>query len=514
MTLSQTPMINAINTGGFLLHHNTSPTEMVDRLLSLLNQYLVSNQNLQLNKTFKVYLKILSSNHSQIHSVETKRAKKQKVGCPNVNPLKALWAIDVPQIDFLRNCCLLLSTVLAIAQHEYFESNLSNQKFKYMEKILSSNTKKFKYAETLLIKAVTKIFDETVIPYHQEPYDLIETVTHLSQYFKCQFFIFEGSLKVTSKLFLRYPADYDCSLKPIFLYKINDHVIFIRNLSAYYHSNGQTCFVCKKFYRSPHYKHFCKDNNNCCFVCHRYFQKSTSYVTSNLEKYFCNSKLQNDLNEKCTLCNVYLNSLSCKKAHRKLCNSKGFFGYFCDLCKRFTYASSGTNSQTLKEKHNCSHRTCKICYNSCVGEHLCKLITPSYPKIHTKLCFLNLEVCANVPIACVLFLENDNQSKVYFENILLADTNLNLYQNFRPEPLIYQDLEKYTLCGRSLKLKKYSNDFSVTKNKVTKMNHSFVKKFLEFVLEDNLRGTTFIVADEENSSMVSWAEVILFQEMR
>jgi len=72
MTLIQTPMLNAINTGGFLLHDSTSPNEMVDRLLSLLNQYLISNKSLQLNKTFKVYLKILSATHSKLKIAEKK----------------------------------------------------------------------------------------------------------------------------------------------------------------------------------------------------------------------------------------------------------------------------------------------------------------------------------------------------------------------------------------------------------------------------------------------------------
>jgi hypothetical protein len=33
---------------------------MVERILNMLSQFLISNQTLQLNKTFKLYLKILS----------------------------------------------------------------------------------------------------------------------------------------------------------------------------------------------------------------------------------------------------------------------------------------------------------------------------------------------------------------------------------------------------------------------------------------------------------------------
>ena len=54
MTLMQTPMVNAINTGGFILHDQISSTEMVDRLLGLLNQYLIS-VSLIITLIFKVY---------------------------------------------------------------------------------------------------------------------------------------------------------------------------------------------------------------------------------------------------------------------------------------------------------------------------------------------------------------------------------------------------------------------------------------------------------------------------
>jgi len=153
MTLIQTPMLNAINTGGFLLHDSTSPNEMVDRLLSLLNQYLISNKSLQLNKTFKVYLKILSASHSTLTKPNKKllRKKRKHFGNPNSEKiLRALWAIDVPQIfDQFKDRCLLLSIVLGLAQHDYYISNFKDKRFKYMQYILSKHEKSVKYAANL-----------------------------------------------------------------------------------------------------------------------------------------------------------------------------------------------------------------------------------------------------------------------------------------------------------------------------------------------------------------------------
>jgi len=42
--------------------------EMTDRILSMLSQYLLSNQSLTLNESFQVYLKVLSIDHSNYHA--------------------------------------------------------------------------------------------------------------------------------------------------------------------------------------------------------------------------------------------------------------------------------------------------------------------------------------------------------------------------------------------------------------------------------------------------------------
>jgi len=509
MTLIQSPMLNAVNSGGFLLHDETSPSEMVDRLLALLNQYLVSHKSLELNKTFKVYLKILSADHSKILKANKKPVKKQKltaistmVGCSEIVPYKALWAIDVPQLENLENACLLLTTAMALAQHKYFESNLRDKKFKYFEKIISSNHKKFKYAKSVLIKDIEIMCNETGISIQSQPYQLLPTIAKLSTFYKVQFFIFEGTVKSTNKMYLRYPKDYDCSLKPIFLYKPcnTNHLVFIRNLMSYYKANGKTCFVCKTFYKTAYYSHFCKASNNCCFICHRYLLKPTTYVNSSLNKFFCDSKLNRNLNEKCQLCNVLLYSESCKKAHRLLCHSKGFFGYFCDLCKKFTYASSGIKSDILKQKHRCFIKTCKLCFEPMEPDHLCKLKLEKYPRFHSNLCFIHFEIVNQEPLACVLLQQN---GQCYFENQLIVEKALQLKHFFNPDHLTFTALNKFKLEGSIAKKCKKSRDLSYIEDLVIKMDDSFEKEFLMFVFEEKTQGTTFIVSDEDNISMVS-----------
>ena len=58
-------MVNGLNTGGFDIQDSTAAIEMTDRALTMLSEYLVSNQTLELNSTFKIFLKILSIEHMQ-----------------------------------------------------------------------------------------------------------------------------------------------------------------------------------------------------------------------------------------------------------------------------------------------------------------------------------------------------------------------------------------------------------------------------------------------------------------
>lgn len=512
MTLIQSPMINAINTGGFLLNDETSPTEMVDRLLSLLNQYLISNKSLHLNKTFKVYLKILSAEHSKLKTIQRKKIKKVTktvVGC-STEHLKAFWAIDVPYIEFMQNCCLLLTTVLAVTQHTFFETNGQDKKFKYMELILSTNKAKFRYARNLLVDSVNEIFENTLIQPQTDPYDLLETIKILSQYFNCQFFIFESSPYLHRKLFLRYPKNFDCSKKPIFLYKPHqsNHVVFIRNLTSFFKFNGKTCLVCKKTFKSVQYPHFCKENNNCCFVCHRHFQKPTTYINSYLEKYFCDSKINKSIKKKCHLCNVLLESQSCANAHKRLCNSKGFFGYFCDECKRFTYSSFSTTSADLKESHVCSQRTCKICFKMSQPGHLCKLLLEKYPNYHSHLAFIHIEAFEN-EIYIASFLIENSKTKT-FENIMITDPLIKPYMSFTPEHLTFDYYGSLLKNSKKKPQKDSQERLQIMKN-IEAMPDSFQKSFLKILIKERAEDMTIIISDEENEGMVScnlWCKIL------
>ena len=127
-------MINKIiflEIGGFDLQDDDSALEMTDRVLSMLYQYLLSNQSLELNESFQIYLKILSIEHSKFNAtqpIQRKRAKrvfKTHVGA-STRVYNYKWAIDVPQTSTFIEKCLLTCTILALAQHAFSEDKKIN----------------------------------------------------------------------------------------------------------------------------------------------------------------------------------------------------------------------------------------------------------------------------------------------------------------------------------------------------------------------------------------------------
>lgn len=485
---------------------------MVDRLLSMLNQYLVSNKTLQLDNTFKVYLKILSSQHSAIKHSAMKIGKKKKkkgygrlhVGCSE-NESKFKWAIDVPQhSSWFKNKCLLVSTILGLSQHDFYKSKCKD--FLYMTYVQSKNYKKQTYALKLLKDKLFELSDLTKLP-DDGPYHLTSTIKILSRIYNCQFFIFEGLLKNGSHLVIRYPSNFDCSLKPIFLFKKfnSSHIIFIRNIDSFFKEFGKTCLVCKKVFRSRVYKHFCKERPSC-FACHNFLMMETTFYHSKLN-YFCDSKISKTEPVLCNICNVTLSSNLCKLAHKRLCNSKGFFGYKCLSCQKFTYKYNNYNSQQIKELHKCNHAAlCKICHQINDSDHLCKLKIETSPKFHSRLGFLNVlfvydtfknSFSFDEPFAIAINLE-DISRQSFTEYILSSFQTITVTENisfsYYPSNL---ETPKFKPFSEEVIQRKISS-LQVNKNTLDSIESIFINT----LLSKPFFNTTFIVQDQDNFVMV------------
>ena len=507
--------------GGFELHEETSAAEMVDRLLAMLNQYLISHQHLQLDRTFKVYIKILSSSHSSQKKltkttvkklINMKKVRRFHVGGRRDNSsFSQLWAIDVPALETdnltsnFKNKCLLTCAILGKLQNEFFMG--LNKKFSIVRYVNSTSAIKKKYAGKLLLEELETLIRAEHLQ-DTGPYEVTSTLTKLSSAWSSQFFIFEGVAQSKSKLAYMYPPSYNDSLMPIFLYKIynSGHVVFIQNINSYFKHNGKVCFECKRTFKGSRYRHFCKAKKSC-FVCHRFIRSSTTYFHSKLEREFCDSTLVPQIASICLLCNCKIFSQSCFRAHKVLCYSRGFFGWFCDTCQTFTYHSNNLCSADIKKAHICGNfRPCRYCFLPNDPHHLCNLKREKPDGFHNRLGFFNLQLTlSNDLILAVIYREeavrgNFSKHVFFHKNFKSSDTVDRDHFVFN-----YFDSTKIDSKYQSYKEKVHKKptfDFSSNLEKIKNKEDSIEKNLLLHFLQPSNLHTTYITMDHDFQIMV------------
>ena len=556
LTLYQKPMINGLNTGGFNIQEDS--TQMVDRVLTMLEQFLVSNQTLRLDQTFKVYLKVLSLKH-MVHK-QTVKGKQNKKRTPEFYKNKKhygarrkatklynfFWALDVPnslQKDPLSNVfenkCLLTATILGLLQNNYFKSERVDKRFLYAQEINSVNWTKQNRAGKVLLEEMKKLHALTKLK-DIGPYELQETTRLLHQFYNCQFFIFDG-IHNSNKLVYMYPEEYDDSLIPIYLFQPNDnpnHVVFIRNLNSYFKANLRVCFGCKKTFSTYNYRHLCP-KRKCCFSCRRFFQNTNTFVHEKLFQDFCDKNICQENSFTCNLCNITCYSLHCYKGHKKMCNGKGTFGFKCLTCNKFTYRS-GNHELSLKDRHKCNEfKKCNFCTEIKDDNHLCKLTKEIVRQNEMKLAFIGIENIDNSSENCLQCMNERTVTQ------LLCDKHKNVTEN-NEDPLLvmiyYEENEKglfskYELNNfedtpRIIKTSNIlshnycevipQNIFSKAKSPIRKTTQDFISNYEKLQVKETVKlsdlllqliitwkDTTFICQDEDSICYVSIIKVNL-----
>jgi len=119
--------------GGFDLQNDSAAADIIDQALTMLSQYLVSNQALELNSTFKVYLKVMSIQHMEARNPVRRAPKKRNfrtrmhVGGESHHNYSAKWAFEcdfkkfsITQQEEMNNKCLLISFIFALLKHFFF----------------------------------------------------------------------------------------------------------------------------------------------------------------------------------------------------------------------------------------------------------------------------------------------------------------------------------------------------------------------------------------------------------
>ena len=557
LTLYQQPMINGLNTGGFDIQETGS--DIVERILKMLEQFLVSNQTLKLDNTFKVFLKVLSINHmkynqkskKRIHRKRTKEFyKRKKTYGSRKKPTKKFnyyWAVDVPEhypnaphLNIFKDKCLLTATVLGLLQNDYFKSNRTDRRYLYAQNINSINKVKQCSAGQIILSELNDMLAKLDLC-HNGPYDCEETTKKLSSTYNCQFFVFDGICN-SRKLIYMYPEEYDDKLKPIYLFQpreAQNHLVFIRNYHSYCRANMKVCFGCKKTFLTYNYRHLCPKKKTC-FSCRRFFQSAESYIHEKLSGEFCDKNISSEEEFICSLCNVTCYSKHCFKGHKLKCNGKGTFGYKCLKCNKFTYRYGKIDGSTLKEKHRCTDlKCCNFCRQPLDLNHQCKIQIETIPKVWPKLAFIGMHHFDKSSENCLKCFE------LRSENCLFCDEHSNLQQNLFDDPvlaIIYAEqsqigtFRKYELNNfgnqpvmsksenvMSYDLINFPTNINLEKEKLhrqPKITQDFKTNYqsmqngnplnlmdmlLQLITSDNWRNTTFICQDEDSLTYVSLA---------
>ena len=563
LTLYQKPMINGLNTGGFDIQEDAS--EMVNRVLKMLEQFLISNQTLQINETFKVYLKVLSIEHLNFkkyskmrkHPKRSNFSYKKHYGARTsaTKRFNYYWALDVPdsfESEPMKNCfknkCLVTATVLGLLQNAYFKSDRLDKRFCHVQNINSVNKVKKNHAAKILLRELDHLYENTNLE-RNGPYELQKTTDILIKVYKCQFFIFDG-IDNSNKLIFMNPPNYDDTLQPIYLFQPhedNNHVVFIRNLNSYFRANVRICFGCKKKFRSHSYHHLCP-KIKCCFSCRRFFSTDLTYLHEKLKKDFCDKNTTKEKPFTCFRCNVTCYSQHCFSGHKLLCSGIGTFGFKCLSCNKFTYRHGNISGTDIRNQHQCGEfKMCIFCRELSEKNHLCKLKKEPLPKNETRLAFIEMfhfdtsfldclecikiqsshggdqesffcQEHMNIPTTdvsdepiIVMIYKEDKEKKGKFTKYELNSFNWRPSLRTTPGILDYS-YDESASSTNTVKSTKLSQDFT-TNLKLLKSKSTILlsDRVIQLLMSEEWRNTTFISQDEDSIVQVHFA--LNFTEM-
>jgi hypothetical protein len=553
--------------GGFDLHEDSGA--IINRLLEILQQFLLSDQNidLALDKSFKVYVNVLSVNHINFKKnfprkkQSNKRKKKKHYGHSSKRLYNFGWAIDIPDgyknnPKIFKNKCLFTTVILGHLQNEYYKSNRTDKRFLYAQNINSNFERKKIHAGNIIRKELLKLLEALQIT-NERNYEVDQLLPKLSEYFNCQIFIFDG-INNSSKLKITYPKEYNNKLQPIYLFEPfqdENHLLFIRHLPSYFKSNVKVCFTCQRKFKTYNYKHLCSYKHYC-FACRRPFSDSSTYLHEKLEINFCNGKIVNEPNFTCPICNVTLYSKACERGHKLICNGAGNFGWKCLKCNKFTYRQGNLNAKKICENHTCGYITCKNCkelYDSKENDHLCKMQIEKLPFKWPSLAFFCFEFLLYSSADCASCFEVKNEFKEnynldwkdVYEHTLFANLKCEFHKfedeinltTLEPNVIIiykedisnkgqfyrhiltdinYSDSSEkmfdYDYCLHEMivpQIRKTAKRSQDLLNNIKDLDSlcleeiPAIKKFFKLICSDEWRSTTFIAQDEDSIIFVS-----------
>ena len=396
VTVLQRNILNGLNSGNYSMA--TPVRQIVNHILNLLENYLQSNERVQLDESFKIQFRVFSVEHT-LHRIQNDPQFMPHIYRPgNSNEQKYptyILSISDYCVTHKKKCfsnmCLLISSMLGILMND------NAKKIEIIKILLSPQKDTYLHNNLDMFCKTHRFLQKDQVP------DANSILEPLTKEHKVQFHLFDADLQYS--FIESFPKCFDFRRRPIYicLFRNMTHATLITNYEDFCLKNKKFyCFLCTKYFRhKKDFQHFCKAFKFC-FVCCRPFAKE-DYFDHDTNK-FCDKLICKSFEvelKHCIKCNQTCQTTSCFEAHKRICGR----GVRFDCCNKFNYKSNElTSLSLLKENHICSEIKCIHCKahlrESLDKSHQCK-ISPYIPKSeYPTLCFLHMAFENNSGVNC------------------------------------------------------------------------------------------------------------------
>ena len=403
VTICSDKLVNSIRSGTYSLKENTLDG-LVNHIMSSFNRYLNSNQDLQLDSSFSVYFKVLSSDSINYHKHRRKTVPFRGLVGGKKGASKTFLAGGIVDLqasfpqknNLLKDVCLLSSVI-----YSYLEFADSVRFAKLAKMCLAHSSQKLKNEGAEILVDEIKRFSIATAVNSIGPHDY-SVITKLAEYYNIQIHLIlsmDNARKVSK---ISSPEKHDLNRHRVYLFEsMPGHVVLIKNLKQFLKLHKRNiCFDCGNFYSNfyKHNVHRCHARINCdkCLNC---FESKETIKMANETTVFCDSKLKAETKDRlCLKCNFSFKTDLCFELHEHACQANRL-RVKCNNCDVYFLNHSPKSFEEFKSKHVCNvwPKRCQFCLevHSRDTHHICKLRTEVHQHIWPNLAFINMNFPPN-----------------------------------------------------------------------------------------------------------------------
>ena len=411
VTICQKALVNPIRSGTYHLQDNDLKG-LVNHIMASLNRFLNSNKQVQLDDTFEIYFKVLSSDSINYPRHRRKIVPlRQLIG--NGTGFKALLfggLIDVPKTfpnkkHSLENMCLLSTVIFNTLK---FQNPI---KYKIIKEMCYAGkpNKILNKAGQLLYEEIQKFCTAVQIPM-EGPHDYYTVIPLLSEFYKIQIHLIESMENMRKVSKISSPEIHDLERHRVYLFQNEPgHVVVIDNLKQFFTVNKRRiCFDCSQFsqFAFKTITHRCHARINCdkclgCFETKDTIKQQTRDEGQEITT-FCDSKLKPELGLSCKKCSFTFTTIKCYSNHKASCDSNKL-RIKCKKCDVYYLNNSKETYNIAQAKHVCGvwPKRCDICKQiNSEAFHICKIRKENEHLTWPNLGFINMKFIENCSGNC------------------------------------------------------------------------------------------------------------------